>query len=162
MLYKTSGTLNVSPYNILQKAATSFTSPGSKNKREPGSGSLRPRRIYNVFANKSLKEIFYGKFCLTTCHNNWWWCIFCKSWIYVVLMLSWKFVLVPIRLFRLFFFFFTAIAVFKRIPLTTSSPHFSAGRIERTKREHTWKSPVARKASCRLSRVGWFSRAQFC
>ena len=35
------------------------------------------------------------------------------------------------------FFFFTAIAVFKRILLTTSSPHFSAGRIERTKREHT-------------------------
>ena len=34
-------------------------------------------------------------------------------------------------------FFFTAIAVFKRILLTTSSPHFSAGRIERTKREHT-------------------------
>ena len=31
--------------------------------------------------------------------------------------------------------FFNAITVFKRILLTTSSPHFSSGIVERTKRE---------------------------
>ena len=43
------------------KAVTSFTSLGSKNKREPGSESLRPRRINKVFSHKSFAWQLYFK-----------------------------------------------------------------------------------------------------
>ena len=57
------------------KAATSFTSPGSKNKREPGSGSLRPRRIKCLqirlgsrnFLWKILPDNLYFKQLMITC-----------------------------------------------------------------------------------------------